>query len=364
MKIKEITTFLEHIAPLSLQENYDNCGLIIGSHENEVSGILITLDTTEEVVNEAISLNYNLIISHHPIIFGGLKKLNGSNYVERTVIKAIENKISIYAIHTNLDNIVDGVNKKICEKLNLQNCKILSPKNQILKKLVTFVPLNSVEKVRQAILDAGAGHIGNYDNCSFNTNGIGTFRALANSTPYVGKKNEIHLEPEVKIETIFPNYLTSQIVEKLLEVHPYEEVAYDILPLENLAINIGSGMVGELEKEIDEIEFLNKLKNVFNLTIIKHTQLLNKKIKKISVCGGSGSFLLKEAINANSDIFITADINYHHFFDAENKIVIADIGHYESEIFTKELIFEYLNKKFTNFAIQLSTVNTNPIKYF
>jgi len=364
MKIKQITTYLEELAPISLQESYDNCGLIIGSKDTELKGILISLDTTEEVVEEAIKLNCNLIISHHPIVFNGIKKINGNNYVERTVIKAIENKVAIYAIHTNLDNIFEGVNNKICRKLNLKNLKILLPKNQLLKKLVTFVPNDFVDKVRKSILEAGAGTIGNYDFCSFNIKGYGTFRALENANPFVGKTNEIHNEDEVRLETIFPSYLTTKIIKSLTESHPYEEVAFDIYPIENSISTIGSGMTGELEEEITEIEFLETLKTIFNLKIIKHTQFLNKKIKKISVCGGSGSFLLKNAINANSDVFITADMNYHNFFDAENKILIADIGHYESEFYTKELIFELLNKKFANFAIQISTVNTNPIKYF
>jgi len=364
MKIKQITTYLEELAPISLQESYDNCGLIIGSKDTELKGILISLDTTEAVVEEAIKLNCNLIISHHPIVFNGIKKINGNNYVERTVIKAIENKVAIYAIHTNLDNIFEGVNNKICRKLNLKNLKILLPKNQLLKKLVTFVPNDFVDKVRKSILEAGAGTIGNYDFCSFNIKGYGTFRALENANPFVGKTNEIHNEDEVRLETIFPSYLTTKIIKSLTESHPYEEVAFDIYPIENSISTIGSGMTGELEEEITEIEFLETLKTIFNLKIIKHTQFLNKKIKKISVCGGSGSFLLKNAINANSDVFITADMNYHNFFDAENKILIADIGHYESEFYTKELIFELLNKKFANFAIQISTVNTNPIKYF
>lgn len=364
MQIRDITNYLENIAPLSLQESYDNSGLIIGNPTQNVKKVLITLDTTEEVVDEAISEGANLIISHHPIIFSGLKKLNGKNYIERTVIKAIKNDIAIYAIHTNLDNIIEGVNNKICDKFDLINRKILEFKQNILLKLVTFIPIEYKEKVSQALFEAGAGHIGNYDSCSYNIEGQGSFRALENTNPFVGEKGKIHYEKEIRFETIFPKYLTNKIIKALLISHPYEEVAYDIYSLNNDTINVGSGMIGELSEEMSEKDFFDKLKSNFNLENIRHTKFLNKPIKKIAVCGGSGSFLLNKAIQAKADIFITADIKYHQFFDAENQIIIADIGHYESEIFTKELIFDILTKKFSKFAIQFSKVNTNPIKYF
>lgn len=364
MLIKEITNYLEQLAPLSFQESYDNSGLIIGNSSNYVDKILITLDTTEEVVDEAIEMNADLIISHHPLIFGGLKKINGKNYVERAVIKAIKNDIAIYAIHTNLDNINAGVNKKICEKLDLINTKILEPSTDKLQKLVTFVPTDNAEKVRNSLFEAGAGHIGNYSNCSYNINGEGTFKALDNTNPFVGKKGELHFEKETRIETIFPKYLQAEVLKALFENHPYEEVAYDIYSLDNKLNTIGSGMIGELKSEINEKKFFNILKKSFNLEFIKHTALLNKDIKKIAVCGGSGSFLINRAKNEKADIFITSDIKYHQFFDAENQIVIVDIGHYESEIFTKNLIFDLLIKKFPKFAIRISNINTNPIKYF
>lgn len=363
MQVSDITSCLETIAPLYYQENYDNSGLLTGYSEQKITNALISIDCTEEVVEEAIQKNCNLIISHHPIIFSGLKKLNGKNYIERTIIKAIKNDIAIYAIHTNLDNAHNGVNAKICEKLGLINSKILSPKSGLLKKLITFCPTEHVDKVRDALFTAGAGHIGDYDCCSYNTNGTGSFRGLENSKPFVGEVNKQHFESEVKIETIFPVHIQNKLIKALLSAHPYEEVAFDIIPLENKHHRIGAGMIGELAIPIDEITFLQQLKKQLSVSCIRYTQLLNKKIEKIAVCGGSGSFLLHEAIAQKADVFITADFKYHQFFDAENRIVIADIGHYESEQFTKDLIFEIIKEKFPNFALHLSGINTNPIKY-
>lgn len=365
MKIKEITNYIEKIAPLAFQENYDNAGLIVGSGETEVKAILISLDVNEEVVNEAIELNANLIISHHPIVFSGLKKLNGKNYVERTVIKAIQNNIAIYASHTNLDSmLLSGVNTKIAEKLELQNIRILSPIENQLSKIMVYAPNNFKEKIQNALFSAGAGEIGNYDSCSFNLEGKGTFRAGENTQPFVGNQGELHIEEEVKIEVIVPNYLINNIIKKILLIHPYEEPAYDIVPLKNTWKNVGMGIIGELADEIDEIEFLQKIKKTFACQIIRHTELLNKKIRKVAVSGGAGSFLLQNAIKQEADIFITGDFKYHQFFDADKKILIADIGHFESEQYTKELFYELLIKKFCNFAIHLTKINTNPIKYF
>ncbi len=363
MQLKAITQYIETLAPLVYQESYDNAGLIVGNPDDEITGILIALDVTEEVIDEACRQNLNLIVAHHPVIFSGLKKLNGRNYVERSVIKAIRNNISLYAAHTNLDSVHGGVNSKICEKLGLTNCRILAPLQNQLKKLVTFVPQAQAEKVRLAIFEAGAGTIGNYDQCSFNANGTGTFRGNDQSNPFVGKKNELHFEGETRIETIFPKHLQSKIIQALLKAHPYEEVAYDIYPLDNDWPVVGSGMIGTLPQEMDEPGFLRLVKETFGCTVLKHTQLLGKPVKTVAVCGGAGSFLLKEAIGQQADVFISGDFKYHQFFDAENKLVIADIGHYESEQFTKEVFYELLTKKFPKFAIHLSEVKTNPVNY-
>jgi len=363
MQIREITQFIESIAPLAFQEGYDNSGLIIGRQDDEISGVLITLDITEDIIDEAISKKLNLILSHHPILFSGLKKFNDSNYIERCVAKAIKNDIAIYAAHTNLDSVFGGVNSKICEKLNMQNCKMLVHKQNFLKKLVTFVPIADAEKVRTALFEAGAGNIGNYDSCSFNQTGTGSFKGNESTHPYAGEKNKLHFEEETRIETIFPKQIQNRIVEALLKSHPYEEVAYDIYPLDNEFPLGGTGMIGELAEPMEELHFLEKLKEIFNCKVVKYTRLLGKPIKKIAVCGGSGSSFLSKAIAQNADIYISGDFKYHQFFDAENRIIIADIGHYESEQFTKEVFYELLTKKFPKFAVQLSGISTNPVNY-
>lgn len=362
--IKDVVTYLEKIAPLSLQESYDNAGLIVGSYSEEVKGILISLDCTEDIIDEAITHKCNLIISHHPIVFSGLKKLNGKTYVERTVIKAIQNGIAIYAIHTNLDNVMGGVNKKIGEKIGLSNLKILSPKKSQLRKLVTFCPDDHAEKIRSALFESGCGRIGMYDECSYNIQGTGTFRALEGSNPFTGKKGERHNEPETRIESVFQAHLESHVIKALKESHPYETVAYDIYALENDHQDIGSGMIGDLNTEMDEREFLKHLKTSMLTACIRHTSLLNKKVKKVAICGGSGSFLLEDAIKSGADFFVTSDYKYHQFFDADKRIVIADIGHYESEQFTSELLKELLVRNFSTFAVRLTELVTNPVQYY
>ena len=364
MLLKNIIKELEKFAPLSYQESYDNCGLLTGNKNQTITGAILCLDCTEEVLEEAIRKKCNLIIAHHPIIFSGLKKLNGNNYIERTIIKAIQNNIAIYACHTNLDNVKLGVNKKIADKLGLINTQILAPKKSLLKKIVTFVPASHLENVRENLFNSGAGNVGNYDKCSFVLEGVGSFRGNENSNPFIGEKNKLSLEKESRLELIFEAIHETQIIAALKQNHPYEEVAFDIYQLENTYQNIGSGMIGELEVPISENEFFENLKAVFNIKLIKHTRLLNKSIKKVSLCGGSGSFLLKNAINSKSDIYISSDFKYHEFFDAENQILIADIGHYESEQFTPEIFYEIISNKFPTFASYLTETNTNPVNYF
>jgi dinuclear metal center YbgI/SA1388 family protein len=362
-QIKHITQHLESIAPLSYQEGYDNCGLIVGDPDAEVTGVMLCLDSTEAVIDEAIEKGCNLVIAHHPIVFKGMKKFNGRNYVERTVIKAIKNDVAIYAIHTNLDHIHTGVNAKIGEKLGLQNLQILSSKRQLLRKLVTFAPHADADKVRNALFAAGAGHIGEYSEASFNLVGTGTFKGSDNSNPHVGNKGERHQEPETRIETIFPAHLEGNVIGALKVAHPYEELAYDIFVLENENAQVGAGMVGELTSPVDEAAFIQIIKIKLNAAMVRYTALLGKPVSKVAWCGGSGSFLLQDAIRAGAQVYITGDFKYHEFFDAENKIVIADIGHYESEQFTPEIIHSILQKKFSNFALYFTQVNTNPINY-
>jgi len=363
MKIRDITNCIEEIAPLNYAEDFDNVGLLVGDFNNTVTGVLVTLDTLENIVDEAIEKKCNLIVSFHPIIFSGLKKLNGKNYVERVVLKAIKNDIAIYAMHTALDNCFKGVNAKICEVLGLKNKKILIPQKGTIKKLTTYVPKNDAEKVRLALFKAGAGNIGNYDNCSFNTEGFGTYRGNEHSNPVIGKKETLHTENETFISVIFEKHLQQKVYSALLETHPYEEVAYDIVTLDNIHQEIGIGMIGELDEEKSETDFLNFLKTTMHAKGIRHSKLLGKPIKRVAVLGGSGSFAINNAIGKGADIYITADIKYHEFYKAENKLIIADIGHFESEQFTKNLLVEILTKKFPNFAIILSQKNTNPIYY-
>lgn len=363
-KLHEIISELERFAPLSYQESYDNCGLLTGHGDMDITGALLSLDCIESTIDEAIAKGYNLIIAHHPIIFGGLKRLNGTNYVERTIIKAIQNHIAIYACHTNLDNVKLGVNKKIADKLGLVNQRILSPKKSLLKKLVTFVPAGHLESVRSALFEAGAGNIGNYDQCSFMLEGTGSFRGNEHSNPVLGEKGKLSLEKETRLELIFEGVRQGGILSALRQSHPYEEVAYDIYQLENSYQDVGSGMTGELKEPMPETEFLTLLKQVFNVKFLKHTALRQKAIKTVALCGGSGSFLLKNAINSKSDIYISSDFKYHEFFDAEGNIVVADIGHFETEQFTPEIFYEIISNKFPNFATYLTETNTNPVNYF
>lgn len=363
MIVQDVICHLEELAPLAYAEDFDNVGLLVGDRKNKVTGILVTLDTLEVVVDEALRKKCNLIVSFHPIIFSGLKRITGQTYVERTILKAIKNNISIYAMHTALDNAFNGVNNVISEKLGLINRKILMPQKKSLKKLTTYVPKNEAEDLREALFKAGAGTIGNYSNCSFNSEGIGTYKGNDQSNPTKGIRGETHLENEVQVSMIFEKHLEKEVLKALFDAHSYEEVAFEVVPLDNLNQTIGMGMVGNLKKETNEIEFLKLVKATFNSRTIKHSVLLNKPVKKVAVLGGSGSFAISPAITSGADVLITSDLKYHDFYKAENKIVLADIGHYESEQFTKNLIVTYLTKKISNFAIILSEINTNPINY-
>ena len=364
MIVQDAINHIEALSPLAYAEDFDNVGLLVGDKNTKLTGILVTLDTLESVVDEAIETNCNLIISFHPIIFKGLKKLTGKTYVERVVMKALKNDIAIYAMHTALDNSMLGVNNMICEKLGLNNRKILIPQPQTIKKLITYVPKKDAETLRTALFEAGAGNIGNYSNCSFNVDGIGTYQGNENSNPTIGKKGETHQESETQISVTFPKHAESKILQTLFKTHSYEEVAYEVTTLENTNQHIGMGMIGELENSMSETAFLDFLKVTMKTDCIRHSKLRGKSIKKVAVLGGSGSFAIASAKAAKADIFITADLKYHDFFTAENQIVLADIGHYESEQFTKNLLVAYLTKKITNFAIVLSRTNTNPVKYF
>ncbi len=363
-QLKEIIEVIESFAPVSFQEDYDNSGLQTGYPQMEINGALVTLDVTEKVIAEAIEKGCNLIVSHHPLTLKGIRSITGKTEPERIIIAAIQNNIAIYSAHTNLDRVENGVSTILAHKLGLENIKILQPGENLLLKMVTFVPSQYSDEVREAIFSAGAGVIGNYDGCSYNLTGKGTFRAGKNTNPFVGEKEQLHFETEERIETVVPAYLKNQVLKALVEAHPYEEVAYDFYPVKNLWRQVGFGAVGNLKKETTEEDFLKFIKKTTGTGCIRHTELRGKPVKKIAVCGGSGSFILKQAIASGADMLISADFKYHQFAEADGKIVIADIGHYESEQYTKEVFFELLTKNFPNFATRLSNVSTNPIKYY
>jgi dinuclear metal center YbgI/SA1388 family protein len=368
MKVHEIISAIEEFAPLSLQEEYDNSGLLTGNPDEEVTGALLCIDVTEVVVDEAINCGCNVVIAHHPIIFKELRRLTGSNYVERVIIKAIRNKVAIYCAHTNLDNVRQGVNHKIAERIGLINTRVLMPASGRLMKLYTFVPHEHAPAVRQALFAAGAGRIESYDECSFNAEGYGTFRAGEESAPFVGRQGIQHREPETKVEVIFPLWLKDRVIGALMQSHPYEEVAFDLVKLENTWSQAGAGLIGEFQKPLSHEGFLKHLKDKMNLTCIRFTgssgDPLTPLIRTVAVCGGSGSSLLANAIAAGAQVFVSSDFKYHQFFDSEGKIMICDIGHYESEQFTPEIIAEVLRRKFPTFATHFTSVNTNPINYY
>jgi len=363
MIIQDVINHLEELAPIAYAEDFDNVGLLVGDKNNKVSGILVTLDTLESIVDEAIENNCNLIVSFHPIIFKGLKSFTGKSYVERVVMKAIKNDISIFAIHTALDNALQGVNDKICEQLGLINRQILIPQVGTIKKLITYTPASNAIKLREALFESGAGSIGNYNNCSFNVNGIGTFNGNKNSNPTIGEKGVTQHEEEIKLTVTFQKHLESKVLKSLFKHHPYEEIAYEVTTLENKNQHIGMGMIGDFKKQMTESKFLEYLKSKMQAKCIRHSSFINKPIKKVAVLGGSGSFAINAAKAAGADAFVTADLKYHDFFSAENKLLLADIGHYESEQYTKNLLVAFLTKKIPNFAIILSNTNTNPVKY-
>ncbi len=361
--VAEIGSILEEFAPLYYQESYDNSGLLVGDPNAVIESALLCIDVTEQILDEAISNNHRLIISHHPLIFKGLKTITGRSSTERIAAKAIKNDIAVYAAHTNLDSVHKGVSARMCDKLGVRDCKILSPIQNSLVKLVTFVPFSHEEAVRNALFEAGAGHIGRYDCCSYNLNGRGTFRAGEGSNPFVGEQGKLHTEEEVRIETICPRQAVAKVIRALVAVHPYEEAAYDIYPLENKYPQVGLGMVGSLAEAMPVNNFLALLKSTFKTGCIRYSTPFREQIKVVAVCGGSGASLIHDSVTHKADIFITADVKYHEFFEAEGKIMLADIGHYESEQFTVEIVQELLSKKIPTFTTQVTKFNSNPINY-
>jgi dinuclear metal center YbgI/SA1388 family protein len=363
MKVKDIASYLDAIVPISFQESYDNSGLQTGDTENEISSLLIAFEITEEVLDEAITSKSGLVVTHHPLIFSPIRKLTGRSSVEKLLLKAVKNDIAIYASHTNLDALGEGVSRKMASKIGLNGIRVLSPLQNHLLKLVTYIPGDHFEKVREKIFDAGAGVIGNYDNCSFSVEGTGSYRAGEKTKPFKGEKGILHFENEIRFETILLSHMKDKVIKALLGSHPYEEVAYDIFTLENEYNKAGMGCLGELPEATDEREFLQKLYEVFKADGIRYSRLTGKKIKQVALCSGAGISLFNEALNSGADVFVTSDIKYHDFFKAENRILLVDIGHYESENYSTEILYDLIIKKFPTFAVRFSETNTNPINY-
>ena len=364
MIVKDVIDFFDSYSPLSYAEDFDNIGLLVGNMNDNVTGILICLDSTEDIILEATNLNYNLVVSFHPIIFEGLKNLSEKNHVNNSVVLAIKNKINIISVHTALDNSNVGVNMKLSQMLGLNNTKILCPKKHTIKKLTTYIPKEYSEKLKERFFSSGAGKIGKYENCSFSFEGLGTFKGNEKSKPYMGKKLENVEQSEECVNITYLKHLENDILKVLNEIHPYEEIAYEIKTLENINENIGMGMFGFLKNEMLEKDFLDLLKDKLSLRFLKHSDFLNKKIKKVAVLGGSGSFAIEDAISIGADAYVTSDIKYHDYFKANKSILLIDVGHYESEQFTKNLMFDILTKKFPNFAIALTKKNSNPVNYY
>lgn len=393
MKVREITDYLNSIFLPVYQETYDNAGFLVGDPAREVSGVLATTDVTDAVIDEAIALGANLIVSHHPLIFGGLKRLTPDSATPRMVIRLIENGIGVYAAHTNLDNLQQGVNGILARKLGLEGCRILRPVEGVLRKLVTYVPTADADRVRQALFDAGAGGIGAYDCCSYNSDGFGTFRASEGCHPHCGQIGELHREAETRIEVIYEKRLERKLIRALVEAHPYEEPAYDCIPLDNALPTVGAGMVGRLREPMAAADFFAMVKERLGLPVVRISQMgfgnskfiiekqqgKNQKsatensqladhqpqftISKVALCGGSGAFLIGDAKSCGADVYLTADLKYHDFQSAEGRILLADIGHFESEQFAKEIFYDAISKKFSNFACHISQKDRGYICY-
>ncbi len=361
--VNDIIKEIEQVAPTAWQESYDNAGLQVGNRFQSVTGALVCLDVTEAVVDEAIALGCNLIVAHHPLLFNGLKSITGRSYIERVVIKAIQHDVAIYAAHTNLDSAPGGVSFRMAEKLGLTSVQVLDPQENQLVKLVTYLPIAHADTLRTALFEAGAGHIGNYDQCSFSQEGTGTFRAGAEAKPFCGEVGKFHREAETRMEVVVPAHRQEAVLQALRSAHPYEEPAFDLIPLANRWEQVGLGVVGNLPEPMDEILVLHRLKETFGVGCVKHSPLHNRKISRIALCGGAGASLMSKAVAAGADLFVTGEIRYHDYFDYESRLLLAEIGHYESEQYTKEIFCEIIQKKFPTFAVHSTQVDTNPINY-
>ncbi len=364
MLIGHITAALEQYAPFQLQEDFDNCGLIIGSPAHECSGVLVSVDVTTAVVKEAIESGCNLIVAHHPLLFKGIKRLNGLSPVEQAVKLALCHDIAVYACHTCLDNAAEGVSHMMAAKLGLEVVKVLEPKRGTLTALSVCVPAESADELRLALFEAGAGSIGDYDSCSFAVTGMGTFRPLDGAEPYSGKVGSQYIGEEVRLDLVLPSYLQNSVEKALVEVHPYEEPAYQFFPMLNGSRHLGLGAVGNLAHALTPDELVAHVKSVFQSPVARCSAYpADSIIRRVAVCGGAGSSLIPKAIAAGAQAIVTSDTRYHDFVDYANTILIVDIGHHESENCTKDIFYHIITKKFPNFAVRYANADINPINY-
>ena len=357
MKIKEVIQFLEQKFPLHWQEDFDNCGVQCGDKERELTGIVVCFDMSEAVIDEALAQGSNMVISHHPIIYKhGLKKIEPTNRVGKIIYKALENKILLYSMHTNIDSGKAGGNVLFAKKLELQNLSVLVPKENQFCKLVVFVPAENSALLKEAMFKIGCGNIGNYSHCSYSCEGIGSFKPLTGVNPHIGKHNRLERVDEERIEMIFPKNIKRQVIETLYGHHPYEEPAFDIITLENQNREVGLGRIGLLPTSMLAKDFILYIKEKLNLDFVKFSGNRDAEIKKVAVCGGGGASFISEALTAGVNAYITGDLKYHDFFIPENKMLLIDIGHFEGEHFIREIITSLLQENFNTFATHFTEV--------
>lgn len=369
MIVKELIKYLEDWAPPGAAWEKDNVGLLVGSGDEKIENIFLSLELTGEVLEQALKKNCNFIFTHHPLIFNPVKNLDvNKNPNSKLIYKLIKNDINLFSAHTNLDFTKDGVSFTLAKKLKLNKITFLKNEESNQFKVVVFLPETNLDEVASAMFNQGAGIIGEYNNCSFRTNGIGTFKGSANSNPFIGKKENFEKANEVRLEVLVDSWKLNKVINAMLKSHPYEEPAYDIYPLRNKNVNYGAGAIGELDNEMNVNEFLKHVEKSLLLSNFRFVNGNKRRIKKVAVCGGSGSELLNDAISKNADVFITADIKYHTFHDAKNKILLIDAGHYETEVVILKIVEEKIKKlikeKKENIKVYKYSSSTNPVKFY
>jgi dinuclear metal center YbgI/SA1388 family protein len=366
MKCDNIIKIIEDWAPKSIAWEKDNVGLQVGSLRREVKNILLCLDVNEKVIDEASKKNCNLIISHHPLLFRSLKKIDIERDQKSKILeKLIKKDITLYSAHTNLDFTKDGVSFQLADKLGLSNQRFLLNKSSNLNKLIVFVPVDNADKVAEAMHSAGAGIIGEYSHCSFRTIGMGTFKGSNKSKPSMGVKGKLNKVSEVKIEVLVNSFDLHKVISSMKKIHPYEEVAFDVYPMVNENFNYGMGVIGDLKKELTAKEFLTYVSKSLRINNFRFNKGSKFRIKKVAVCGGSGSDLLETAIKSKADAFVTADVKYHTFQDAEDEILLIDAGHYETEIHSLNAIKNRIENSLKDkVKVYKFSGTTNPIVFY